>query len=1025
MKHLLYIVLIILLGSLTGLVTAQPSGGTITAAGIVMDENGEVLVGVSVYPKGNATAGIVTDLDGRFRIKNLPAETVLTFSLVGFDPNELPVSSSKEGLKIVLKPTYNKLDEVVVVGQGSQRKISVVGAITTIDPKELQIPATSITNMLGGRIAGIISTTASGEPGKDFSEFWIRGISTFGANSSALILIDGIEGNLNDLDPSDIESFSVLKDASATAVYGVRGANGVVIVTTQRGKAGKLAITFKSNATFSYSPLQPEYVNAITYAQLANEARVVRGLSPKYSETDLALYQSNLDPDLYPDVNWRDVILKKHTWSNQEYLSASGGGTAARYFLSLGVQNKDAIFKQDKSANKYNTNVDYHKYTFRANIDANLTKTTILALGVDQTIVNQNAPGYGTTNDGLWQSQASLTPVTVPVIYSNGQLPAYGTNANQISPYVLLNYSGYKQFNRNSTKVNVTLRQDLSAITKGLEINSLFSYDANGFDTIFRRKMPNLYFATGRYNDGSLNTKNTFTKQDISYNRISDVDRQYYFEFRANYQRTFGVNRVTALVHYYMQDFKSSTATTDIQAIPQRYQAVSGRATYSYNDIYFAEANAGYTGSENFKPGYQFGLFPAIAIGWVPTQYDWVKNNITFIDFFKFRASVGKVGNDRISNSRFPYMTIMGYNSSASQWGGLGLTETTVGSNNLQWETAIKYNLGMDVHVYHDRFELTTDIFKDYRSGIFQQRVSIPDEVGAVAAPYTNVGSMWSSGIDGSASFLQPINKDLSVTLRGNFTFSHNEVTHWDQSGVRYPYQSYSGVPYGVLRGLLALGLFKDEADVASSPTQTFMSNVLPGDIKYKDVNGDGKINADDVVPLSYSNTPQIQYGFATEIKYKRWTISAFFEGTGKVNFFYGGTGYYPFSDEGTGNILTKVADQANRWTPASYSGTTATENPNASFPRLTYGSNANNNQASTFWLADSHYLRFKNMEISYRWDGPWLKSLGVQAATFSLVGDNLAVWSPVKLWDPGQASSNGAVYPLQRAFTCQLNLLF
>lgn len=996
-------------------------------AGSVMDEMGETLIGVSVVVKGNPSKGAITDLDGRFRISNLKKNNVLQFSFIGYKTYEYKVTNSKERLKVVLKEDVGNLDEVVVVGRSTARKVSVVGAVTNISPAELSIPATSVTNMLGGRVPGIIAVTRSGEPGKDFSEFWVRGISTFGANQGALVLIDGVEGSLNDLDPSDIESFTVLKDASATAVYGVRGANGVVVVTTNRGKAGKLKIEFKTNGTISYAARMPEYVDASTYAALANEARLSRGLKPRYSDVELDLFKSGLDPDLYPNVNWRDIILKDNTFNNQHYLSASGGGEAARYFLSIGIQNKDAIFNQDKSANKHDTNVKYRKYSFRANIDANLTKTTILSLGLDQVFTMQNMPGYGDSdsNDALWTAQANLTPVTVPVRYSNGKLSAYGANGDQISPYVQLNHTGYKERDRSTSKMNLNLRQELDMITQGLSVSALFSFTGNSFHNIYRLKMPDLYYATDRsFYDGTLNTELTVPKKDASYSRTTGADKKFYFETRADYERKFGDHRMSGLLHYYMETYKTSDAGDAISSIPVRYQAISGRATYSYKDTYLVEANIGYTGSENFKLGEQFGLFPAIALGWTPTQYEWTQKYLPFINFLKLRGSIGTVGNDRVAgNRRFPYLTTVG--DLNSTW-GVGIGEAQMGANNLRWETAKKYNFGIDVQLWNSKIELTTDFFKDIRTGIFQERASIPEEAGWVSLPFSNVGSMESSGIDGNISFNQSLGKDIHLTLRGNYTITRNEITNWEQANIRYPYQANKGYPYGVLRGLIALGLFKDEEDVASSPRQIFEKEVLPGDIKYKDVNGDGLINDDDVVPLSYANTPLIQYGFAAELRYKNWTFSAFFEGTGKANFFYGGAGFYPFAGGETGNILSIVADQKNRWTSAEISGIKDTENPSARFPRLSYGNNANNNRASTFWMADASYLRLKNIEVSYRWTNTWLRNnIGMESATISLIGDNLACWDDVKLWDPGQASGNGAVYPLQRSFTLQLNVKF
>ena len=1008
--------------------------GTVNVAGTIMDEQGETLIGVSVQVKGTGT-GVVTDYEGRFRIENVPAGSTLVYSYLGYKSLEIAYTSSQERVRIGMTPDVSELEEVVVTGRGSQRKVSVVGAITSIQPDELQVPATSVANMLGGRVPGIISVTRTGEPGNDFSEFWIRGISTFGANQSALVLIDGIEGNLNDLDPADIESFSVLKDASATAVYGVRGANGVVVVTTKRGKAGKMRINFKSNSTYSYSPRMPEYANAYQYALLANEARIVRGNNALYTPTELELYRTGLDPDLYPDVSWRDVILKDHVWNTQHHLSLSGGGEAARYYVSLGILNNEALFKQDASS-PFSANVDYRKYNFRANVDANVTRSTTLSLNMETVFVSQNAPGFGDDNNALWTAQANLPPNIVPVRYSNGLLPAYGVNADQMSPYVQLNYTGYKAIERYTTKTNLTLNQDLGMFVEGLSVQGLFSLTANGSHTVLNSMTPDLYFAnpkTGRNNDGSLLTERKVTKQDLTSVQLSSSDRQYYFEGQVNYNRVFNVDhRVTGLIHAYRQDAKNSGWGDGIfVTIPQRYQAYSGRATYSYKDTYMVEGNIGYTGSENFNKDRRYGTFPSIALGWVPTQYQLINEKLPFLNYLKFRGSYGQVGNDRLVDNngnkvRFPYLTIVeGINSGI--WGGTAIGETQIGAVNMEWETTTKLDLGIDGKLFNNKIDFTVDFYRNKTTGIFQKRESIPLESGLNATlPYANIGSMKAWGVDGNASYTQEINKDMSFIVRGNLTLARNEVDYWEQSGVNYPYQSYSGVPYGVLRGLIAEGLFRDEEDIISSPKQTYMENVLPGDIKYKDVNGDGVIDDDDIVPLSYSNIPQIQYGFALEFNYKNFRISTLFEGVEDVQYFFGGNGYYPFSGGSTGNLLAIVTDQANRWTPASHSGNPATENPNARFPRLTYGENLNNNRASTFWLADGSYLRIKNVELSYNLPRKWMRQSKVfESVTLSLMGENLHVWDKVKLWDPAQASDNGAVYPLQRKYTIQLYATF
>ncbi len=1020
MKHyIFYLIFLIPVLIPAGNLYAQQGTG-LSISGTVMTEQGGPLPGVNVYVK-NTTTGAITDPEGRFVLKNIPKDSTAVFSFIGYDNYEMKVERTKERLKIVMKPRVNELDEAVVVGHGTQRKITTTGAISTISTEELQVPATSVSNMLAGRVAGVIGVQRSGEPGSDYSEFWIRGISTFGANSSALILIDGVEGDLDNIDPMDIESFSILKDASATAVYGNRGANGVVLVTTKRGKAGKLNIQVKANRTLSFSERLPDYVNALTYASLANEALVVRGKESTYSETDLELFRNGLDPDLHPDISWRDIILKDYTWMSQYNLNISGGGTAARYYLSVGYQNQQGIFKQDESANKYNVNCDYNQYNFRANVDASLTPSTELSLNIDDVISTKNIPGYD-NNDAIWSAQANLTPVTCPVRYSNGQLAAYGDDGSQITPYVLLNKTGYKRTGNNTVNVKLNLNQKLDFFTKGLSINGLFSYKYYGEHISKRYKMPALYYASGRQNDGTLITTKTVSAEDATYSQSAYIDRLSYGEVKLDYNRTFDEDHhVSGLLLGYLQDERNSSGSDYDDVIPVRYEDLSFRGTYSYKDTYLLEANLGFSGSMDFASGEQFGLFPAFSLGWVPTQYGWTKKHVPFVSYFKLRASWGQVGNGDLSE-RFPYLSLM--TSGSNDWGST-TTEDKVGVNNLKWEVATKYDVGVDAKFWKDRFDLTVDGFLTYDDNIYQQRSTIPEEVGAAQNPWTNAGSMKSWGADGNLSYNQVFSKDLELTIRGNFTWARNKVTHWEQTGINYPYQAYAGYRYGIQRGLIDLGLFKDQADIDNSPTQTFMSNYLPGDIKYKDVNGDGIIDEEDEVPLKSSDDPELEYGLALELRVKRWTFEVYFTGQYRASYFLGGTGYYPFSGEEEGNVLTLVADQKNRWTPASYSGTTDTENPDARFPRLTYGDNANNNQNSTFWLADASFLRLKTAEVAYRFDGRWMREHGISSASLSLIGTNLACWDKVKLWDPEQASSNGSVYPIQTKFTLQLLMTF
>jgi TonB-linked SusC/RagA family outer membrane protein len=1023
-------------------ITAQNSEFSIV--GSVYDELSNPLPGVSIYRKDKPGVGTISDIDGRFSIKAKKGD-MLVFSYLGYETTEFLVVKSESQLDITLAESTTVLEETVVVGMGTQRKASVVGAITSVQVSELQVPATSINNLLGGRVPGVISLQTSGEPGKNISEFWIRGIGTFGANSSALVLIDGLEGDLSQIDPADVESFSVLKDASATAVYGVRGANGVVLVTTKRGIEDKLNITTRSNITLSHLKRMPQYLGAYEYALLANEASVVRNKGVVYDPITLDLIQYGLDPDLYPDVNWQDEILNRNSWQQTHYINARGGGSIARYFLSMGFSNESAAYKQDKHS-KYSANVGYHTYNYRSNIDINLTKTTSVYFGASGYLSQKNEPGNANT-DYLWSAQQKLTPLTIPTKYSTGHLPAYGTD-DEYSPYVMLNSTGMA-INRNlNNKITLAIEQDLAFVTKGLSLRAQGAYTSSNYLKENRSIMPELYYASHRTTTGALALSKKIEKHAANYSLEQDQYYKIHFESTINYQTLINNDhRITGLVYYYMSEEQrlsdvfnyNSTAhgasykdNASMQAIPLRYQGVSSRATYSYQDTYFVDGNFGYTGSENFQAGRRFGFFPSVAVGWVPSNYYAFKENVSWIDFLKVRLSYGTVGNDRISNRRFPYLTLVDEKGDGAGWGfsGGSIKEHQIGADNLIWEVAKKADLGFEARLLDDKINLVVDIFDDKRAGIFQERTQIPGFIGLTQMPFGNVGQMRSYGSDGNIAFTQKINKDLSVVLRGNFTYVKSDVLNWEESFPKYDYQYKTGMPYNVYRGYIAEGLFENEDDIAFSAKQSFGdSGPLPGDIKYRDVNGDGVIDTDDKVPLSYSNFPRLMYGFGTEVSYKKFSVGILFKGTGNTDYYHvdndRGMGFVPFHGGKTGNVLTIVSDQANRWTPASYSNNPETENPNARFPRLSYGKNENNSQPSTFWHGNSRYLRLEEANINYMLQSAWIKKLGLKSIDLQLVGSNLLVFDKVKLWDPEQADSNGSQYPIPARFALQVYLNF
>ena len=1007
---------------------------TVHAKGQVVDSNDVPIIGATVYVKDEPGVGAITNSEGRFDLTAKLYNT-LVISFVGYESVEQLVTSDAE-MKITLKEG-NELEEVVVVGMGTQRKVSVTGAVAVVDAAELEMPATNIVNTLGGRVPGVISIQSSGEPGRNISEFWVRGIGTFGANSGALVLIDGLEGDLSQIDPADVESFSVLKDAAATAVYGSRGANGVVLVTTKRGKEEQLKITFRSNYTISELRRLPEYVGALEYAEMANEAAVASGMSRIYDDTQMEIIRYGLDPDLYPDIDWQKEILNPISFQHTQYLSMQGGGSIARYFTSLGMSQESSAYKS-LSDSKYNKGVGYDTYNFRSNIDINLTKTTQIYLGATAYMSVNKRPSMGqpysrlntSLTDWLWDSQAKTTPLMYPLRYSSGELPASGTDSD-IPPHVLLNYTGNTVENQSRTLFNIGVKQSLDMITEGLSAQATGSWDSQTLFGESRYCMPALYLARERNQNGELMLSQQVTESSVQYNSEAWNWRKLYFDAKINYDRAFGDHRVGGLLFYYLESTIESGADSSMNAIAKRYQSLSGRFTYGFRDTYFLDLNFGLNGSENFRSGEQYGFFPAVAVGWVPTQYEFLKR-VKWLDFMKIRASYGLVGNDRISNLRFPYLTIIEESAGTTAWGGSGiLTENRVGADNLMWEKAKKFDVGMDLHLFGGQFTMTIDYFRDRREGIFQQRAQIPDYVGVITMPYGNVGSMTSWGGDGNFEYFQPLGKNAHLTLRGNFTLSKNKINNWEEATQPYPYLSQTGFSNNVQRGFISLGLFKDQQDVDMSPEQ--FGTVRPGDIKYKDVNGDGVITDDDRVPLfAYSGIPQLMYGFGAEVRYKNWTLNVLFKGTGNNYFLYGGSdgsnfdGYIPFNQGYKGNVLALAYDQANRWTAAEYSGNLATENPDARFPRLSYGNNTNNTKPSTFWKGNARYLRLQELSLNYNLRTPGLrKALGLQSIDFQIMCENLAVWDSVKIFDPEQASSTGHAYPIPRRFSLQIYLNF
>ena len=990
--------------------------------GTIRDGDGILLPGVSVYVKNGLGRGVASDENGHFRMP-VKIGDVLIFSCIGYRPKELFLNEIRSDLRVTLEENQERLEEVQVVGFGTQRKISVVGAISNMQIKDRNFPVTSFSNMLSGAMAGIIGVQRNGEPGQDISEFWIRGISTFGANEKALILIDGVERtSFNDLIPEDIESLSVLKDATATAVYGARGANGVLLVTTRRGHEGRMHIRASGKMMFSCLPRLPEYIGAYDYARLSNEARLVRGEAPVYDEAHYHIIREGLDPDLYPDVDWQKELLRKWSMGSQVNLSIEGGGSLARYYISGHYRSNDAVYRES-SLNSYHTNVRRRQYGFRTNLDLNMTSSTLATVNLAMNVVTMNRPGIGTT-DQIWAVQADLNPLVVPKRFSTGEFPCYGP-LDTPSPEVLLNETGYVSEFNNNMESRLAICQDLSRLLPGWQLEATIAYDVRGDQINSRSKMPDLYRAIGRDAGGGLRLEHRVLRKETTYKSTMDVAKRFYFEGKTTYGQVFGQHRVSGLLLFNLQQYTTSENQDPLYAVPERYMGFAGRLTWSFRDTYFSEFNFGYNGSANFPKGRRFGLFPSVAAGCILTNLEWVKQKASWLDFLKVRYSFGLVGNDQVAGLRFPYISYVDTDAPGYAFGGYGensltgIAQSIVGTDNLKWEKAYKQDIGLEVGVGPVFVEL--DYFQDVRKGIFMQRVNLPQTAGFPSKPYGNVGRMRNRGYEGTLVYKDK-KGNWGWEVRGNFTYTTNKVLDYDEPHQAYDYQLHKGKSLNVARGFIALGYFRDSMEIVSGPKH--MDHVRPGDIKYKDVNGDGVIDNNDIVPIGNSSVPRLQYGFAGNLKWKDWDLGLFFRGSGAVAYFYGGYGYFPFINGEVGNVLKVVNTRENRWIPSWYSGDPRTENPDARFPRLSYGPNRNNYRPSTHWLADGRYLRLKTVEIGYSFPESWLYKFNVTTLRVSVMGDNLHVWDKVRLWDPEQASSNGAVYPLTRSVLFNVQII-
>ena len=983
--------------------------GTVLVAGLVKDKSGMLIVNASVTEKGTQNA-VVTNASGLFSIRVKNANALIVVSAVGYAPLEL-VAVTTGNMVVEMEIKAENLSEVAVVGYGRQKKISVVGSQVTVKPEELKIPVRDLTNALAGRLAGVVAVQRSGEPGYDASSIFIRGVSTFASSPrSPLLVVDGVpDRSINNIDPEDIESFTVLKDASATAVFGTRGANGVILVNTKKGKAGKAQINVEVNQASSQFTQLPGFVDAPTFMKMFNEGLTMRGRTVQYADDVIQKHATGEDPDLYPNVDWFKELFNKFGNSNRVNLNVRGGSSTANYYISAGYYNEVGMFKRDE-VQAYNSSINYNRYNFTSNVNVDLTKSTKLELGINGFLTNGNYPGIGTSS--LFSEATRVPPHVVPAIYSNGQAPQSQVGT-PVSPYIPLTRSGYATEFSNTVRSNIRLKQDLDFLVKGLSITSMFAFDNFSSATLRRTRSVSTFRATGRDATGKLLTTPIFVGNDVlGFSSTTGTNRRIYTESSLNYSNTFkSVHNVSGMLLYNQSDYVNSNATDVVSSIPFRIRGLTGRATYGYDNKYFVEGNFGYTGSENFTPNSRYGLFPSLGTGWVVSNEKFFDPISKVLSHFKLRYSYGLSGNSN-TGDRFLFLTQINtgngytYGVPGSTIGYGGLQEGQVGSD-VTWETSKRHNLGIELSAFNNELQLIVELFKERREGILIRNFTIPYASGYRAdnIPYGNIGITSNKGIDASLTYTKNFKRSSFISFNGSFNFNQNRNVYDGLPPWQFPWLNRQGHPIDQRFGYIALGLFSDSTEILASPSQA--GDVRPGDIKYKDLNGDGIINSYDQTAIGFGAVPRMLYGLNFGFGYRGFDLSLFFQGAGLVDFNYAsGFGTTPFSEGATyGNMYSMVTD---RWT-----GDTKTSNPRPFYPRMSTNQTITTNyQTSTWWIKRADYVRLKNAEIGYNFSARTLKRFAVSKMRIYVNGTNLFTKSRWNIWDPELGDGRGTSYP-------------
>lgn len=1015
---------------LSGQVLLAQSG---QVEGVVKDQTGETIVGATVVEKGTVN-GTITDINGNFQFSISSNDVILQVSYIGYITQDVPLSG-QTSVSVILEKDDQELEEVVVIGYGAQKKESVVGAISQISSKELlRSPAANISQALSGKIPGVITSQTSGAPGADDAQIFIRGRATFAGDGQPLILVDGVEREFSQIAPDDIQSISVLKDASATAVYGVRGANGVILITTKRGKDQKPVVSLTANWQSQSPTRENTYLNSYQSTMLLEEALANDGLPSQFSDTDLAMYQksssgelSGLDAMLYPNVDWYDTILRSSAPAQRYNVNVQGGTSRMRYFVSGEFYDQQGLYK-DLSTDKYGneSNTGFRRYAFRANLDYLVSKDLTASINFGTRFEERHGPNtsesssYSEVFYELNHTPGWLFPVKYTIQEGETERVLYGGSSQyQNNIAGRLAKAGFYRATNTISETNFILDYKMDWLTEGLKAKAMMSFD---YDAYYNRKF------TADFATYELNDRENFQMID-AYNKFnSDTELAYagndqttelklYFEYQLSYARQFGKNDVSAMVLYNQNDYRYQAD------LAQRYQGVVGRVTYGYDDRYLAEFNAGYNGSENFMEGNRFGFFPSFSLGWRLNNEQFMDASRDWLNNLKIRGSYGQVGNDvYLVNSvrqRFLYEQKWTQVSNAYYFGTTGYTGIYEGqypNYGVTWERAHKYNLGVEFGMWNGLLSGNVDLFSEKRINILTEYLTRPEWVGVTMAA-GNLGETRNKGFEIELKHANHIGNDFYYNVGLTYSHAENEIIDMDEPELKTDYRKREGHPIDQYFGLLVDG-FVTSDDLASPdfPVSTY-GEVKVGDLKYRDMNGDGFIDDRDETAIGYSNIPENTYSLTLDCSYKGWGFNVMFQGVDNVSRFYDAEAMFAFVNGG------KVKEHhLDRWNPAL---SEAENLVNAEYPLLHYDSNGDHNQqVNSFFLQNGAFIRLKNIELSYTIPSAWIKQVGISDCRLYVNANNLVTWDHLDgISDPESNGSNR--YPIMKTVNFGVNLKF